>query len=66
MPKVASIEHPLDLRGIHLRSNDRTFVVAAIDFCGIYNTSDETIRDALAAWTAQSDCWIRIAESAPL
>ena len=48
MPKVTSIEHPLELRGIVLRTASDTFVIAAIDFCGICNTSDETIRDAMA------------------
>ncbi len=48
MPKVASIEHPLELRGIVLRADERTFVIAAIDYCGICNTSDETLRGAMA------------------
>lgn len=48
MLKVASIEHPLELRGILLRVDERTFVIAAIDYCGICNTSDETIRGAMA------------------
>ena len=48
MPKVSSIEHPLELRGIVLRVDGRTFVIAAIDFCGICNSSDETIREAMA------------------
>ena len=48
MPKVTSIEHPLELRGIVLRTASDSFVIAAIDFCGICNTSDEVIRDAMA------------------
>ena len=48
MPRVASIEHPLELRGIVLRVAERTFVIAAIDYCGICNTSDETLRGAMA------------------
>jgi hypothetical protein len=48
MPKVTSIEHPLKMKGIVLRFDDRTVVLASIDFCGICNTSDETIRDAMA------------------
>ena len=48
MPKVSSIEHPLELRGIVLRSGDDSYVIAAIDFCGICNTSDEVLRDAMA------------------
>jgi len=48
MPKVTSIEHPLELRGVVLRAGNETFVLSAIDFCGICNTSDEFIRDAMA------------------
>ena len=48
MPKVASIEHPLELRGVVLRTASDTFVIAAIDYCGICNTSDDFIRDAMA------------------
>ncbi len=48
MPKVSSIEHTLKLRGIVLRADSRTFVIAAIDYCGLCNSSDEIIRDAMA------------------
>lgn len=48
MPRVDSIEHPLKMKGIVLKNEDDTFVIAAIDFCGICNTSDEVLRDALA------------------
>lgn len=48
MPKVARIEHPLELRGIVLRVGHDTYVISAIDFCGICNSSDDTLRDALA------------------
>ena len=48
MPTVTSIEHPLELRGVVLRTASDTFVIAAIDFCGICNTSDDVIRDAMA------------------
>jgi hypothetical protein len=48
MPKVARIEHPLELRGVILQAGPRTFLIAAIDFCGVCNTSDEAIRDAMA------------------
>ncbi len=48
MPKVISIEHSLELRGIVLRVEERAFVIAAIDYCGICNTSNETIRSAMA------------------
>ncbi len=48
MPKVSSIEHPLEMRGVVLRSGDDRYVIAAIDFCGICNTSDEVLRDAMA------------------
>ena len=46
--RVDSIEHPLELRGVIFKSGTQTFVIAAIDFCGISNSSDETLRDALA------------------
>ncbi len=36
------------MRGVVLRTASDTFVIAAIDYCGICNTSDETIRDAMA------------------
>jgi len=48
MPKVERIEHPLELRGIVLRADSLTFVIAAIDYCGISNSSDEAIRGAMA------------------
>lgn len=48
MPTVGSIEHPLEMRGVVLRSGDDSYVIAAIDFCGICNTSDEVLRDAMA------------------
>lgn len=48
MPKVSSIEHPLEMRGVVLRCGDDSYVIAAIDFCGICNTSDEVLRDAMA------------------
>ena len=48
MPKVSSIEHPLEMRGVVLRSGDDSYVIAAIDFCGICNASDEVLRDAMA------------------
>ena len=48
MPKVSSIEHPLEMRGVVLRSGEDSYVIAAIDFCGICNTSDEVLRDAMA------------------
>lgn len=48
MPKVSNIEHPLEMRGVVLRSGDDSYVIAAIDFCGICNTSDEVLRDAMA------------------
>ncbi|MFO0427024.1 MAG: hypothetical protein ACK526_10715 [Planctomyces sp.] len=49
MPKIDRIEHPLELRGLLLKSGDLTCVMAAVDFCGISNSSDEQIRDAMAA-----------------
>jgi len=47
-PKVDSIEHPLEMRGLVWKAHDETYVTAAIDFCGICNTSDDTIRAAMA------------------
>ncbi|MBL8816997.1 MAG: hypothetical protein JNL58_13290 [Planctomyces sp.] len=48
MPTVTSIEHPLELRGIVLRAGTDVYVIAAVDYCGICNTSDEYIRDEMA------------------
>ena len=48
MPKVETIEHPLELRGIVLKAHGAVYVIAAVDFCGICNRSDETIRQAMA------------------
>lgn len=49
MPNITSVEHPLELRGVVLRvADDRTFVIAAIDYCGLCNSSDETVRGAMA------------------
>lgn len=48
MPKVESIEHPLEWRGLVLRSGENTYVLSAIDFCGICNSSDDFIRAELA------------------
>lgn len=43
MPKISSIEHPLELKGLLVRKGggDRaeTFVIAAVDYCGLCNTS---------------------------
>lgn len=36
------------LQTARFRVDERTFVIAAIDYCGICNSSDETIRDAMA------------------
>ena len=48
MPKVDSIEHPLELRGIVLRANGQTFVIAALDYQGLCNSSDEEFRKRMA------------------
>ena len=48
MPKVASVEHPLELRGIVLRANGQTFVIAALDYQGLCNSSDEEFRKRMA------------------
>ena len=48
MPKVDSIEHPLELRGIVLRANSKTYVIAALDYQGLCNSSDDEFRRRLA------------------
>ena len=48
MPKVDSIEHPLELRGIVLRANGQTFVIAALDYQGLCNSSDDEFRRRMA------------------
>lgn len=48
MPKIASIEHPLELRGIVLRANGETFVIAALDYQGLCNSSDDEFRRRMA------------------
>ncbi len=48
MQRIESIEHPLEMRGVLIRSGEETFVVAAIDYCGICGSSDETIRSKMA------------------
>ncbi len=48
MPKVESVEHPLELRGIVLRANGQTFVIAALDYQGLCNSSDDEFRRCMA------------------
>lgn len=48
MPKIASIEHPLELRGIVLRTNGESFVLAALDYQGLCNSSDDEFRQRMA------------------
>ena len=48
MPKIASVEHPLELRGIVLRVNGQTFVIAALDYQGLCNSSDDEFRRHMA------------------
>ncbi len=48
MPKIESIEHPLELRGIVLRVNGQTFVIAALDYQGLCNSSDDDFRRRMA------------------
>ena len=48
MPQVGSVEHPLELRGVVISTGVDVYIISAIDFCGICNTSDEAIRDAMA------------------
>ncbi|MCX7419379.1 MAG: hypothetical protein NT013_07555 [Planctomycetia bacterium] len=49
MPKIESIEHPLELRGVVLVTSRGTFVLAAIDYCGVCNSSHDKLRDAIAS-----------------
>ena len=48
MPKVESVEHPLEVRGIVLRANGQTFVIAALDYQGLCNSSDDEFRRRMA------------------
>lgn len=48
MPKIESIDHPLELRGIVLRANGQTFVIAALDYQGLCNSSDDEFRRRMA------------------
>jgi hypothetical protein len=48
MPKVNSVEHPLEVRGVVLRANGQTFVIAAIDYQGLCNSSDDEFRKRMA------------------
>lgn len=52
MPKISSIEHPLELKGLLIRTgNDsgaETFVIAALDYNGLCNTSDDLWRSRIA------------------
>ena len=48
MPKIASVEHPLELRGIVLRANGESFVIAALDYQGLCNSSDDEFRRRIA------------------
>ena len=52
MPKISTIEHPLELRGLLFRKNTGTavelYVVAALDYCGLCNSSDDLLRQRLA------------------
>ena len=48
MPKIASVEHPLELRGIVLRANGQSFVIAALDYQGLCNSSDDEFRQLMA------------------
>ena len=48
MPKVESVEHPLGVRGIVLRANGQTFVIAALDYQGLCNSSDDEFRRRMA------------------
>ena len=52
MPTVASLEHPLEMRGIVLRrlgpAGTETFVIAALDYQGLCNSTDDLFRRRLA------------------
>lgn len=48
MPLVQRIEHPLELRGLLIRAAGDVYIVAAVDYCGICNSSDATFRERLA------------------
>lgn len=48
MPKVNSVEHPLEVCGVVLRANGQTFVIAAIDYQGLCNSSDDEFRKRMA------------------
>ncbi len=48
MPRVESVEHPLLLKGVVLEAGAETCVIAAIDYCGICNSSDLRLREELA------------------
>ena len=48
MPKVESVEHPLEVRGIVLRASGQTFVIAALDYQGLCNSSDDEFRRRMA------------------
>ena len=56
MPKIESVEHPLELRGIVVRANGKSFVIAALDYQGLCNSSDDEFRQRMAeaAGTAPS------------
>jgi hypothetical protein len=52
MPKVSSVEHPLEMRGVVLRkvngSRSDVYVVAALDYNGVCNSSDDLFRRRMA------------------
>ena len=58
MPKIESVEHPLELRGIVLRANGQTFVIAALDYQGLCNSSDDEFRRRMAdqRWRVWGGC----------
>ena len=55
MPKVESVEHRLEVRGIVLRANGQTFVIAALDYQGLCNSSDDEFRHRMAERSATRD-----------
>lgn len=52
VPKISTIEHPLELKGLLLRkgngSSAETYVIAALDYQGLCNSSDDLWRSRIA------------------
>lgn len=52
LPRIETVEHPLELKGLLLRKQAATgaqiFVVAALDYQGLCNSSDDRLRQQMA------------------